>query len=348
MHEAARHGQSFMETISATLEEQLAAAESARDGALRELDSLRTRIAAADAIHRRTHERDREHQKTLDALNAAELNLKAARNSEAQANTRAAASEAALLRSQVPAGMDPEIVPALQKQLGEARRLEAAAVAEAADLRTKLAAAREQVTAVASDEALAAVRDDAGKARAEAAAIIAQNGLLRRELDTAKARIAQLEAASLTLHAKMSGPPPELAEARAEIEKARQATRSAEGNAAKLRRDLADFQTRFKAIETTLAATRSASAANIAAGAELAAARKQADQLRSELRAVCEENRRIKEERTQRPPRQREERKPENRKPEAPAERIAPATELAFPGGDAPESQAVSEAITPE
>lgn len=340
-------GTHFMETISASLEEQLAATEAARDGALRELDSLRTRIAAADAIHKRAHERDRDHQKTLDALAAAELNLKAARNSESQANERAAAAEAALLRSQVPAGMDPEVVPALQKQLGEARRLEAAAAAEAADLRTKLAAARDQVTAVASDEALAAVRDDAGKARAEGAAILAQNGLLRRELDTAKARIAQLEAAAVTLHAKMSGPPPELADARAETEKARQNARFFESTAVKLRRDLADTQARLKAIETTLAATRAASAANISAGAELAAVRRQADQLRSELRAVCEENRRIKEERSQRPPKQREERKPAA-PPATPVERIAPATELAFPGGEAFGVQAASEAITAE
>lgn len=343
MHEAAHPGTHFMDTISATLEEQLSAAEASRDGALRELDSLRTRIAAADAIHKRAHERDSEHQKTLDALSAAELNLKAARNSEAQANARAASAEAALNRSQVPAGMDPEIVPAMQKQLGEARRLEAAAAAEAAELRAKLAAAREQVTAVASDGALAAVREDAAKARAEAAAIIAQNGLLRRELDTAKTRIAQLEAASLTLHAKMSGPPPELAEARTETEKARQTARSFEGIAVKLRRDLAETQTRFKAIETTLAATRAASAANIAAGAELANARKHADQLRSELRAVCEENRRIKEERAQRPPRQKEERKPEALLA-APVERAAPATELAFPSGETPAVSETAEA----
>ena len=336
-----------METIPTSLEEQLAAAEAARDGALRELDSLRTRIAAADAIHKRAHERDREHQKALDSLNAAELNLKAARNSEAQATARAAAAEAALLRSQVPAGMDPEIISALQKQLGEARRLEAAAVNEAADLRAKLAAAREQVTAVASDEALAAVREDAGKARAEAAAVVAQNGLLRREVDTAKARIAQLEAAAVTLHTKMSGPPPELAEARAEAEKARHTARSFEGIAVKLRRELAETQTRFKAIETTLAATRAASAANIAAGAELANARKQADQLRSELRAVCEENRRIQQERSQRPPRQREERKPAE-SPAVPTERAAPAVELAFPTAEAPASEAASEAITSE
>ena len=335
-----------METISASLEEQLAATEAARDGALRELDSLRTRIAAADAIHKRAHERDRDHQKTLDALAAAELNLKAARNSESQAHSRAAAAETALIRSQVPAGMDPEIVPALQKQLGEARRLEAAAGAEAAELRSKLAAARDQVTAVASNEALAAVRDDAAKARAEGAAIFAQNGLLRRELDTAKARIAQLEAAAVTLHAKMSGPPPELAEARAETEKARRAARSFESIAVNLRRELAETHTRLKAIETTLAATRAASAANISAGTDLAAVRRHAEQLRSDLLAISEENRRLKRDLSSRPPRQREERKPEAL-PQAPTERTAPATELAFPAPNKP-AEALAEPVTAE
>lgn len=286
-----------MSDTPASLEAQLASLTAAHDGALRELESLRARIASADEIHRRAHQRDSEHQRTIDALAAAELNLKAARTAEAQANARAAAAESAAARGNSQAASpDPESVMQLERQLGEARRREDTALADAADLRNKLAAAREQVTAVASDEALASLRESAGKAAAELHAVNAQNAVLRRELDTARARTAQLESAAVTIQARLSGPPPELAEARSEAEKARHAARSAEGTINKLRRDLTDAQTRLKGIETTLAAARAASASNLSAATDLAAAKKQAAQLRSDLLAVSEENRRLKQE----------------------------------------------------
>ena len=314
-----------METDLTSPEEQLAAAVAARDGALRELDSLRARIASADAIHKRSNQRESEHQKTIDALAAAESNLKAARTAESQASARAAAAEAALARTGGNAAPDTENVLALQKQLGELRRLESSATAEVADLRAKLAEARAQVTAVASDTALAAIREGAAKAQAEYHAILAQNGALRRELDSVRARNAQLESAAVTLQSQKSGPSPELAEARTVADKARAAARSAEGSLNKVRRDLATATTRITGLESTLAATRAASAANISAGADLANARRIADQLRSDLLAVSEENRRLKKDLSARPPRpRREEPQPAERdisapEPDAPA-----------------------------
>lgn len=336
-----------LEARLAAAEKEAAAAIAARDGALRELDSLRTRIDSAEAIHKRSHQRESEHQKTIDALAAAELNLKAARIAEAQASTRAAAAEAALTRSGIAPGQEADLV--LQKQLGEARRLEAAATAEAADLRAKLAEAREQVTAVASDSALAAVREAAGKAQAELQAVNAQNAWLRRELDTAGARIAQLESAAVTIQARLSGPPPELAEARAEAEKARNAARSAEGSLNRLRRDLADAKTRITGLETTLAATRQASALNVSAATELAAFKKQADQIRSDLLAVSEENRRLRNELSgrgqPRPPREpRPARTPEPAPSPSPAGSVEPAESAAPPepeGSTTPPAPAV-------
>ncbi|HEX2750402.1 MAG TPA: hypothetical protein VHM91_20515 [Verrucomicrobiales bacterium] len=330
-----------METDLTSLEEQLAAAAAARDGALRELDSLRARIASADAIHKRSNQRESEHQKTIDALAAAELNLKAARTAEAQAGARAAAAEAALARAGGSASPDAENVLALQKQLGESRRLESSATAEVAELRAKLAEARAQVTAVASDTALAAIREGAAKAQAEYHAILAQNGALRRELDNVRARNAQLESAAITLQSQKSGPSPELAEARAAADKARGAARSAEGSLNKVRRDLATANTRITGLESTLAATRAASAANVAAGAELATARRIADQLRSDLLAVSEENRRLKRDLSARPPRpRRDEAKPAEPELSAP-EPALPAPEPAEPAATAPDSSSI-------
>jgi chromosome segregation ATPase len=318
-----------METDLTSLEDQLAAATAARDGALRELDSLRARVASADAIHKRSNQRESELQKTIDALAAAELNLKAARTAESQALARATAAEAALARSGGSVPQETDLLPALEKQLGESRRLESAATAEAADLRAKLADARAQVTAVASDTALAAVRESASKAQAELHAVLAQNGALRRELDNSRARIAQLEAAAVTIQSQKSVPSPELREARSAADKARHALRSAEGTLEKLRRDLATAHTRITGLESTLAATRAASAANISAGTELAAARKMAENLRSDLLAISEENRRLKKDLTPRPPRPRRE--------DTPPSAAAPATP---PASESPEALA--------
>lgn len=285
-------------------ENALASAEAARDGALRELDSLRTRIASADEIHKRANQRESEHQRTLDALTAAELNLKAARVAEAQANARAMDAEAVLARSDAAAVHDREQVPALERQLGEVRRMEAAASAELAGLRVRLAETRAQLTAIAGDEALAGTRDAAAKAHAEMHAVAGQNNQLRRELAAAAARIAQLEAASLTLHAQKSWPPPELAEARSAAEKARAAAKSAEGTAGKLRRDLADARTRINGLESTLAATRQASAALATNASDLTDARKAADNVRAELKNAREEIRRLKSDLNRSRPRQ--------------------------------------------
>jgi DNA repair exonuclease SbcCD ATPase subunit len=344
-----------MSDSPASLESQLQEALAARAGSLRELDSLRNRIASAEEIHRKAHQRESEHQRTSDALAAAELNLKAARIAEAQALSRATAAEAALARTgQSASAGDPDATAALERQLGEARRREDALAAEVAELRSKLEAARAQVTAVASDEVLAALRDTAGRATAELHAVNAQNAALRRDLDAARARTQQLEAAAVTIQARLSGPPPELAAALAELEKARHATRSAEGNNNRLRRELDTAKTRIAGLETTLAAARQASVLTQSVTADLAAARKQVEQLREELRRLkkgpAPANR--PNDRGPRPPRD-QERAPaaapaamapmEAQKPEAQAVEV-PAPAAAAPDAAAPEQTADPEA----
>jgi chromosome segregation ATPase len=305
-------------------------------------ENLRSRIAAAEEIHKRAHERDREQQRLLDAVAAAELNLKAARNSEAQAIARAMAAEAASSRSQSSAGIDPGTVAALEKQLGEARRMESAAAAEAAALREQLEEARRSLTAAAGDGLLASLREEASKARAEHAAVSVRSNVLARELELARARIAQLEAAAVTIQARASGPPPELREARAEADKARHAARSAEGTISKLRRDLSDALSRIKALETTLAATRAAIAVSPSVSGDLAAARREAADLRSQLNTARSEIGRLKQARPPRPPR--EPREPGDDRP-APAAAApdASASELAAAApGDAPADAAAA------
>ena len=83
---------------NAALESRANAAEAAREKAERERDTLRARADAAEEIHRRSAQRESEHQKVLDSLAAAELNLKGARIAESQAQERAAIAEAALTR----------------------------------------------------------------------------------------------------------------------------------------------------------------------------------------------------------------------------------------------------------
>lgn len=281
-------------------------------------ENVLARIAAAEEIHKRAHERDREHQRVLDALAGAELNLKAARIAEAQANTRATTAEAALARHAATAGIDPEELATLHKQIGESRRLESAATSEAAALRQQLDDARRQFTSVAGDDAQAAMREETAKARAEYAAATAKNSQLARELEQVKARNAQLESAALTIQARASAPVPELAEARTEAEKARQAARSAEGNVGKLRRDLTDAQTRIKALEITLAATRAAISSSTSISGDLAAARRDVADLRNQLNAARSEIGRLKQNHAPRPPR---EPRPDRREPRDPSQR---------------------------
>jgi len=308
-------------------------------------DNLQSRLAAAEEIHKRAHERDREHQRLLDALSAAELNLKAARNSESQALARAAAAEAALARRGVAPLVDPETVAALEKQLGEARRQESAATAEAAALRTQIEELRRSHNAANGVSAQATLREDAARARAELAALQTKLAQLARELETVKARNAQLESAALTIQSRSSGPPPELLEARAELEKARQAARSAEGSAAKFRRDCADAQTRIKGLETTLAATRAAISTSSSVSGDLAAARREAADLRKQLQDARSEIGRLRNTQKSRDPRPlRDQREPRDRAPNAapPANPTAhastrgPSTDLSAPSSDAP------------
>ncbi len=332
-----------MQPEQTSLEAQLAAVTAARDGVERELDSLRARIASADALHKRWNQRESEHQKAIDALAAAESNLKAARTAEFQATTRAATAEAALTRGGAVASPDGESLLALQKQLGESRRLESAATTEAAELRARLADVRAQMTALATKPASAPQEDEAGKAKRELQAVIAQNAVFRHDLDNARTRITQLEAAAVTLQARQTtGPSPELLETRIALDKARNAVRSSEGNASRLRKDVTDARTRITALESTLAATRAASAANITAGAELEKVRAAADRLRSDLLAVTEENRRLKRDQAPRPARPPREGKPAADAPASPAP--APAGETPAPASSTAETSPESAA----
>jgi chromosome segregation ATPase len=288
-----------LEEVSATisnLESRAAAAEAARETAQRERDTLRSRVDAAEDIHRRSAQRDSDHQKTLDALAAAELNLKAARIAETQATERAARAEASLARVEGVPAVEPGQLAVLEKQLGETRRLQQEAETEAAALRQQLGETRSQLTAFAGDASLAALRAAAGRAEEEKRAAADRTAQLQRELDSAIARIAQLEAAAVTLQSKITGPPPELAEARAAAERARAAQKSAEDATGKIRQELEAANARARGLESTLNATRQASASLTNTAADLAEALRHAETLKDELKTARDELKKLKSE----------------------------------------------------
>ncbi len=288
---------------NAALESRANAAEAAREKAERERDTLRARADAAEEIHRRSAQRESEHQKVLDSLAAAELNLKGARIAESQAQERAAIAEAALTRSESGPGLDPELLAAVEKQLGETRRLLQDAEADAATQRLQLAESRAQLTALAGDEALAALRRSAARAEDDKRAACDRTAQIQRELDSALTRITQLEAAAVTLQSKISGPPPELAEAKADAARTRVALKFAEDATAKVRQELDAVAARARGLESTLNATRQASASLTSTGADLAEALRTIDSLKDDIKSARDEIRKLKNDAPHRKPR---------------------------------------------
>jgi DNA repair exonuclease SbcCD ATPase subunit len=252
----------------ATMDTALANAESARNDALRELETLRPRAASHDQAHERARQLEGEYQKALEDLITAESTLKAARLAGEEAHARAKAVEENAARATAPAGIDPEQMAALERQLSEARQQEAAASSEASGLRARLEEVQSRVLTEPDREALAAAREAASRALEESQAAVELNTRLHRELT----------------------------EARTVAEEARATAASQEERAAELIRDLDEARSRIAALEISPPAERVAEPAVNISTDELAEARREAESVRAELKAANETIRKLKSE----------------------------------------------------